>query len=86
MGHSGLLDAVPGAYLLHVGVEVELGVDLLADTLGVDLGVVVVVLGGVVGVDHVLQSLGADLYTATSQELCTVGSDWCCCWSSEQLR
>ena len=56
MGHSGLLPgpAVPGAYLLHVPLVVKLGVDLLADTLGVNLGVVFVL-----GVVHVLQSLGA---------------------------
>ena len=63
-----------------VGVEVELGVDLLADKLVVSLGVVVVLVG------HVLQSWGADHYTATSLELCTVGRDWSCFCSSEQLR
>ena len=51
MGHSGLLAAVPGAYLLHIALVVELGVDLLADKLGVNLGIVVI-LGVVLGVDH----------------------------------
>ena len=42
MGHYGLLDAVPGAYLIHVTLGVGLGVDFLADELGV---VVILVLG-----------------------------------------
>ena len=53
----GLLPAVPGAYLLHVLV-VGLGVDLLG----------VVVLGVVLGVDHVLQSLWCcSLHTSSAQ-------------------
>ena len=51
----------------------------IADKLGVNLGVVVV-LGVVPGVDHVLQSLGADHYTATILKLYTVSSDSSHCW------